>query len=113
MEGGAPATPASEKSLATTQPATPNIPVSDKSIAVLPFENLSDEKSNSYFADGIQDEMKSSGVDVGAAENAPSEALPGGEEGEGGKTVVVKKSRAALPCSRCMLLDPLMPPNGT
>src|SRR6201981_3700756 len=28
----------------------------DKSIAVLPFENLSDEKENTYFADGIQDE---------------------------------------------------------
>src|SRR5205085_10476705 len=27
------------------------------SIAVLPFENLSDEKSNAYFADGIQDEI--------------------------------------------------------
>ena len=45
--------------------------------------------------DGIQDEMKSSGVDVGAAENAPAEALPAdGEESEGGKTVVVKKSRS-------------------
>src|SRR6266853_722709 len=29
----------------------------DKSIAVLPFENLSDEKENSYFADGIQDDV--------------------------------------------------------
>jgi serine/threonine-protein kinase len=29
----------------------------DKSIAVLPFENLSDEKENAYFADGIQDEI--------------------------------------------------------
>lgn len=28
-----------------------------KSIAVLPFENLSSEKSNAYFADGIQDEI--------------------------------------------------------
>jgi len=28
-----------------------------KSIAVLPFENLSDDKSNAYFADGIQDEI--------------------------------------------------------
>src|SRR3984885_8833974 len=27
--------------------------------------------------------------------------------------VVVKNARAALPCSRCMLLDPLIPPNGT
>src|SRR6266545_4962263 len=29
----------------------------DKSIAVLPFENLSAEKQNEYFADGVQDEI--------------------------------------------------------
>src|SRR5438105_1866723 len=29
----------------------------DKSIAVLPFENLSSEKENAYFADGIQNEI--------------------------------------------------------
>src|SRR5881394_3433144 len=29
---------------------------SSKSIAVLPFENLSSDKENAYFADGIQDE---------------------------------------------------------
>src|SRR5437660_2127029 len=29
----------------------------DKSIAVLPFENQSDEKENAYFADGIQDDV--------------------------------------------------------
>ena len=29
----------------------------DKSIAVLPFQNLSDEKENTYFADGIQDDI--------------------------------------------------------
>src|SRR5437899_12530814 len=28
-----------------------------KSIAVLPFENLSDEKQNAYFAEGVQDEI--------------------------------------------------------
>jgi TolB-like protein/Tfp pilus assembly protein PilF len=32
-------------------------PISDKSIAVLPFDNLSDDKSNAYFAEGIQDEI--------------------------------------------------------
>ncbi len=31
--------------------------VSAKSIAVLPFDNLSDDKSNAYFAEGIQDEI--------------------------------------------------------
>src|SRR5215470_7750064 len=30
---------------------------SEKSIAVLPFQNLSDDKSNVYFTDGIQDEI--------------------------------------------------------
>ena len=30
---------------------------SEKSIAVLPFENLSDDKANAYFATGIQDEI--------------------------------------------------------
>ncbi|PYK37119.1 MAG: adenylyl cyclase, partial [Verrucomicrobia bacterium] len=28
-----------------------------KSIAVLPFENLSEEKANAFFADGVQDEI--------------------------------------------------------
>jgi eukaryotic-like serine/threonine-protein kinase len=36
----------------TIEPAIP-----DKSIAVLPFENLSDDKTNSFFADGVQDEI--------------------------------------------------------
>jgi TolB-like protein len=32
-------------------------PADSKSIAVLPFESLSEDKSNAYFADGIQDEI--------------------------------------------------------
>ena len=32
---------------------------SEKSIAVLPLENLSEEKENAFFADGIQDELLS------------------------------------------------------
>jgi TolB-like protein/Tfp pilus assembly protein PilF len=35
--------------------STPVAP--EKSIAVLPFENLSDDKQNSYFTDGVQDEI--------------------------------------------------------
>jgi len=31
--------------------------ISQKSIAVLPFENLSEDKGNAYFAEGIQDEI--------------------------------------------------------
>src|SRR5262252_7999206 len=33
--------------------------IPEKSIAVLPFENLSKEKQNEYFADGVQDEILS------------------------------------------------------
>jgi len=37
---------------------SPRVPLAlEKSIAVLPFENLSEEKANAYFADGIQDEI--------------------------------------------------------
>jgi len=31
--------------------------ITEKSIAVLPFENLSEEKANAFFADGVQDEI--------------------------------------------------------
>jgi TolB-like protein/Tfp pilus assembly protein PilF len=41
--------PAKESSLTGT--------IESKSIAVLPFESLSEEKANAYFADGIQDEI--------------------------------------------------------
>src|SRR6266700_3450082 len=53
------------KSAVTPRPVTQARPgfqseaatVSAKSIAVLPFDNLSDDKSNAYFAEGIQDEI--------------------------------------------------------
>ena len=48
------------KSAATATKIPPLIPpaaIPEKSIAVLPFENLSSEKENAYFADGIQDEI--------------------------------------------------------
>jgi TolB-like protein/Tfp pilus assembly protein PilF len=38
-------------------PSTPDVP--EKSIAVLPFENRSEEKANAYFTEGIQDEILS------------------------------------------------------
>ena len=41
----------------TGAPATAATIIPEKSIAVLPFDNLSDEKSNAYFAEGIQDEI--------------------------------------------------------
>ncbi len=36
------------------------LPSPDKSIAVLPFRNLSEEKENAFFADGIQDDLLTS-----------------------------------------------------
>jgi serine/threonine protein kinase len=45
---------------ASTRHAQPvaHVPANpEKSIAVLPFENLSNEKQNAYFADGVQDEI--------------------------------------------------------
>ena len=56
MEGGAPATPDTASAARTgLAGARPSIP--EKSIAVLPFENLSSDKENAYFAEGIQDEI--------------------------------------------------------
>src|SRR5438128_10221972 len=39
------------------RPTTSALRVLDKSIAVLPFENLSSEKENAFFTDGVQDEI--------------------------------------------------------
>ena len=38
---------------------------SEKSIAVLPFENFSDDKQNAFFADGIQDDILTSLAKIG------------------------------------------------
>ncbi len=37
----------------------------DKSVAVLPFENLSDDKENAFFADGIQDDILTNLAKIG------------------------------------------------
>src|SRR5205823_3953820 len=42
-----------------TKPVAQAAAVHEKSIAVLPLENLSEEKENAFFADGIQDELLS------------------------------------------------------
>ena len=42
---------------ATPRPADTATALSSKSIAVLPFESLSEDKSNAYFAEGVQDEI--------------------------------------------------------
>jgi TolB-like protein/Tfp pilus assembly protein PilF len=40
-----------------TQNSISNLGILDKSIAVLPFQNRSEDQANAYFADGIQDEV--------------------------------------------------------
>jgi TolB-like protein/Tfp pilus assembly protein PilF len=39
------------------RPARSALAIVEKSIAVLPFENLSEEKANAFFTDGVQDEI--------------------------------------------------------
>ena len=39
------------------RPPPAGLAITEKSIAVLPFENRSEDKANAYFADGIQDEI--------------------------------------------------------
>src|SRR5438874_3443231 len=51
--GGSPAVARSSSGKA----ADAGLPIAEKSIAVLPFENRSEEKANAYFAEGIQDEI--------------------------------------------------------
>jgi TolB-like protein/class 3 adenylate cyclase/Tfp pilus assembly protein PilF len=51
--GGSPAVARSSSGKA----ADLGLPIPEKSIAVLPFENRSEDEANAYFADGIQDEI--------------------------------------------------------
>jgi len=46
---------AAQRNRVVIPPTTTVAPIPAKSIAVLPFENLSEDKDNAYFADGIQD----------------------------------------------------------
>jgi TolB-like protein/Tfp pilus assembly protein PilF len=46
------AAPVTTGSAASTSPVVP-----DKSIAVLPFDNLSDDKQNAFFTEGVQDQI--------------------------------------------------------
>ena len=43
-----------------------SLPIPEKSIAVLPFENLSSDKENAYFVAGIQDEILTKLAKIGA-----------------------------------------------
>ena len=51
--GGSPAVARSS----SVKAAAEGPPIPEKSIAVLPFENRSEDKANAYFAEGIQDEI--------------------------------------------------------
>jgi serine/threonine protein kinase/tetratricopeptide (TPR) repeat protein len=42
---------------AVTEKRPLNLPIAEKSIAVLPFENRSEDKQNAYFTEGMQDEI--------------------------------------------------------
>jgi serine/threonine-protein kinase len=53
VAGSSAPTPVPVTTPATSAPAA----VPEKSIAVLPFENLSEEKANAFFTDGVQDEI--------------------------------------------------------
>jgi TolB-like protein/Tfp pilus assembly protein PilF len=47
------------KALTVLQPAPATMPASlEKSVAVLPFQNLSSDPDNAYFADGIEEEIR-------------------------------------------------------
>ena len=46
-----------QRSAPAAQVQPPPAVIPEKSIAVLPFENLSDDQENEYFADGIQDDV--------------------------------------------------------
>jgi TolB-like protein/thioredoxin-like negative regulator of GroEL len=69
--GEAASFPAKQDGKLTAPPTTEGLvggrqSIPEKSIAVLPFDNLSDEKANAYFAEGIQDEILTRLAKVGA-----------------------------------------------
>jgi TolB-like protein/predicted Zn-dependent protease len=59
------AAPAAEYRLRTAPATIQTAPAPAKSIAVLPFENLSTDKGNAYFADGMQDLILTKLADIG------------------------------------------------
>ena len=52
-------------SLFAIAPAGSRAEIPEKSIAVLPFENLSDDKENAFFAEGIQDDILTNLAKIG------------------------------------------------
>jgi TolB-like protein len=58
--------PAGAALVAAAQGGPAAAAISDKSVAVLPFANLSEEKANAFFAEGIQDEILTRLAKIGA-----------------------------------------------
>ncbi|HXS73843.1 MAG TPA: tetratricopeptide repeat protein, partial [Rhodanobacteraceae bacterium] len=58
-------TDAAQRNPGATPAAIPIAAIPAKSIAVLPFENLSEDKGNAYFADGMQDLILTKLADIG------------------------------------------------
>ena len=56
---------AAQRNPGATSPAIAVAAIPAKSIAVLPFENLSEDKGNAYFADGMQDLILTKLADIG------------------------------------------------
>jgi TolB-like protein len=56
---------ATDRSMRADALAPPAARVPAKSVAVLPFENLSEDKANGYFADGVQDQILTSLARIG------------------------------------------------
>src|SRR5690348_2076239 len=56
---------AAQRNPGATPSAIPIAAIPAKSIAVLPFENLSGDKDNAYFADGMQDMILTKLADIG------------------------------------------------
>ena len=56
---------AAQRNPGATPSAIPIAAIPAKSIAVLPFENLSEDKGNAYFADGMQDLILTKLADIG------------------------------------------------
>src|SRR4051812_6288492 len=56
LRSNPPATAPPKAILASVVLSAPIVPIVEKSIAVLPFDNLSRDPDNAYFAEGVQDE---------------------------------------------------------
>ena len=86
-------------SAATSPASTPAI--AGKSIAVLPFENFSDDKENAFFTDGVQDRDPDRPGEGGRSEsNQPHECDAGTRAGSRGICARSLSNSGSLMCSK-------------